>query len=220
MIKLASCDYIDLKPYEADMRYILDTYIRADDSKLVNKMADMSLVELLLEGKTTTPADLVKDLPGDENAKAETIENNLKHEIVKKMSSNEVYYGKLSEMLDDVIEQRKIAAMSYEEYLRQVVELAQAIRHPEEDDTYPEGIRESAARRAIYDYLEYDFELTIGVDKAILISVSPDWHTHFQRAQKVRLAIYNTLISAAVMEANEQTEGIFDIAKRQEEYDR
>ncbi|MDO4339801.1 MAG: HsdR family type I site-specific deoxyribonuclease [Eubacteriales bacterium] len=222
MIKLASCDYIDLKPYEADMRYILDTYIRADDSKLVNKMADMSLVELLLEGKTTTPADLVKDLPGDENAKAETIENNLKHEIVKKMSSNEVYYGKLSEMLDDVIEQRKIAAMSYEEYLRQVVELAQAILHPEEDDTYPEGIRESAARRAIYDYLEYDFELTIGVDKAILISVSPDWHTHFQRAQKVRLAIYNTLISAAVMEAkaNEQTEDIFDIAKRQEEYDR
>lgn len=220
MIKLASCDYIDLKPYEADMRYILDTYIRADDSKLVNKMADMSLVELLLEGKTTTPADLVKDLPGDENAKAETIENNLKHEIVKKMSSNQVYYGKLSEMLDDVIEQRKIAAMSYEEYLRQVVELAQAILHPEEDDTYPEGIRESAARRAIYDYLEYDFELTIGVDKAILISVSPDWHTHFQRAQKVRLAIYNTLISAAVMEANEQTEGIFDIAKRQEEYDR
>ena len=222
MIKLASCDYIDLKPYEADMRYILDTYIRADDSKLVNKMADMSLVELLLEGKTTTPADLIKDLPGDENAKAETIENNLKHEIVKKMSSNEVYYGKLSEMLEDVIEQRKIAAMSYEEYLRQVVELAQAILHPEEDDTYPEGIRESAARRAIYDYLEFDFELTIGVDRAIIISVSPDWHTHFQRAQKVRMAIYNTLINAAIAEAKatEQTEDIFDIAKRQEEYDR
>ncbi len=222
MIKLASCDYIDLKPYEADMRYILDTYIRADDSKLVNKMADMSLVELLLEGKTTTPADLVRDLPGDEIAKAETIENNLKHEIVKKMSSNEVYYGKLSEMLEDVIEQRKIAAMSYEEYLRQVVELAQAILHPEEDDAYPEGIRNSAARRAIYDYLECNYELTIGVDGAIRISVAPDWHTHFQRAQKVRVAIYKTLIEAAVEEAraNEQTEGIFDIAKRQEEYDR
>ena len=43
------------------------------------------------------------------------------------MSSNEVYFGKLSEMLEDVIQQRKIEAMSYEEYLRQVVELAQAI---------------------------------------------------------------------------------------------
>lgn len=221
-IKLASCDYIDLKPYEADMRYILDTYIRADDSKFVNKMADMSLVELLLEGRITTPADLIKDLPGDKTAKAETIENNLKHEIVKKMSSNEVYYGKLSEMLEDVIEQRKIAAMSYEEYLRQVVELAQAILHPEEDDTYPEGIRDSAARRAIYDYLECNYELTIGVDGAIRISVSPDWHTNHQRTQKVRIAIYKTLSDASVKKAKveEQRDGIFDIAKRQEEYDR
>jgi len=222
MIKLASCDYIDLKAYEADMRYILDTYIRADDSRLVNRMGDMSLVELLVEGKTTTPADLIKDIPGDESAKAETIENNLKHEIVKKMSTNEVYYGKLSEMLEDVIEQRKIAAMSYEEYLRQVVELAKAILHPEDDDTYPEGIRDSAARRAIYDYLESNVELTISVDGAIRITVTPDWHTDYRRGQKVRMAIYKTLLDATIEQkkAEEQRDGIFDIAKRQEEYDR
>lgn len=222
MIKLASCDYIDLKAYEADMRYILDTYIRADDSRLVNKMGDMSLVELLVEGKTTTPADLVKDIPGDETAKAEIIENNLKHEIVKKMSSNEVYYGKLSEMLEDVIEQRKIAAMSYEEYLRHVVELAKAILHPEDNDNYPEGIRDSAARRAIYDYLECNVVLTISVDGAIRITVTPDWHTDFRRGQKVRMAIYKTLLDASIEQkkAEEQRDGIFDIAKRQEEYDR
>ncbi|MBQ9348437.1 MAG: HsdR family type I site-specific deoxyribonuclease [Oscillibacter sp.] len=220
MIKLCSCDYMDLKPYEADMRFILDTYIRADDSRLVNKMADMSLVELLLEG--TTPADLIKNLPGDENAKAETIENNLKQEIVKKMSGNAVYYGRLSQMLEEVIEQRKTAAVSYEEYLRQVAALAQAVLHPEEDDAYPEGIRDSAARRAIYDYLDGSFELAVGVDKAIRASAAPDWHTFFPRAQKVRIAIYRTLKQAGVEEtrAAEQTEGIFDIAKRQEEYDR
>lgn len=66
------------------MRYILDTYIRANDTTVVSELGNMSLVELLLSGKTTTPADLVKDLPGDDAAKAETIENNLKHEIVKK----------------------------------------------------------------------------------------------------------------------------------------
>lgn len=85
MIKLASCDYIDLKPYEADMRYILDTYIRAEDSNVISEMGNMSLVELLLQGKTTTPIDLVKGLPGNDTAKAETIENNLQHEIVKKI---------------------------------------------------------------------------------------------------------------------------------------
>ena len=35
-------------------------------------------------------------------------------------------YGKLSAMLEDVIRRRKIEAMSYEEYWKQVVELAQA----------------------------------------------------------------------------------------------
>ena len=221
MIKLASCDYIDQKPYEADMRYILDTYIRADDSKVVNSMADMSLVELLLEGKTTTPADLVKDLPGDDTAKAETIENNLKHEIVKKLSSNEVYYGKLSEMLEDLIQQRKIEAMSYEEYLRQVVELAQAILHPEEGDSYPPEIRNSSARRALYDFLESDASLATDIDHAIRISIRPFWRENFQKQQNVRSAIYSRLIDAGLSEseATTKTEEIFELAKIQEEYD-
>lgn len=60
-----------LKPYEADMRYILDTYIRAEDSNVISEMGNMSLVELLLQGKTTTPIDLVKGLPGNDTAKAE-----------------------------------------------------------------------------------------------------------------------------------------------------
>ncbi len=86
----------------------------------------------------------MKDLPGDVDAKAEMIDNNLQHEIVKKMSSNTVYYGKLSEMLKKIILQRKIEAMSYEEYLRQVVELAEAILHPEATGKYPDDIKDSA----------------------------------------------------------------------------
>lgn len=221
MIKLASCDYIDQKPYEADMRYILDTYIRAEDSKIINKMAEMSLVELLLEGKTTTPVELVKELPGDDNAKAETIENNLKHEIVKKMSGNPVYYNKMSEMLEDVIARRKIEAMSYEEYLRQVVEMAQAILHPEDDSTYPAEVKDSAAKRAIYDYLEYDLVLALDVDHAIRISIRPQWHDHRPKQQAVRLSIYNRLIAAMHEQnkAKKETEDLYEIARRQTEYD-
>lgn len=221
MIKLASYDYIDQKPYEADMRYILDTYIRAEDSKVINKMAEMSLVELLLEGKTTTPVELVKELPGDDNAKAEIIENNLKHEIVKKMSGNPVYYNKMSEMLEDVIARRKIEAMSYEEYLRQVVEMAQAIIHPEDDKNYPDEIKGSAAKRAIYDYLEYDLILALDVDHAIRVSIRPQWHDHFQKQQAVRLSIYNKLIAANHKEpkVTKETEELYEIARRQTEYD-
>lgn len=221
MIRLASCDYIDLKPYEADMRYILDTYIRAEDTKIVSELGNIPLVELLLQGKTTTPADLVKDLPGDDKAKAETIDNNLQHEIVKKMSSNSVYYGKLSEMLKKIIMQRKIEAMSYEEYLRQVVELAEAILHPETSGTYPDKIKDSSARRALYDYFDANVELTIDVDGAIRIAIEPGWKKNFQKQQKIRLAIYQKLLLHSYSEdrAEEETECVFDLAQRQEEYD-
>jgi type I restriction enzyme, R subunit len=221
MIKLASCDYIDLKPYEADMRYILDTYIRAEDSRVISEMGNMSIVELLLKGKTTTPVDLVKDLPGNNEAKAEMIENNLQHEIVRKMSSNSVYYGKMSEMLKKIILQRKAEAMSYEEYLRQVVELAEAILHPETTSNYPDEVKDSAARRALYDYFQNNVELAVDVDNAIRISIQPEWKRNFQKQQRIRLAIYKKLLAHMYTEdrATEETNNVFEIVQRQEEYD-
>lgn len=220
MIKLASNDYIDLKPYEVDMRYILDTYIRAEDSKIISELGNMSLVELLLQGKTTTPVDLISGLPGDDKAKAETIDNNLQHEIVKKMSSNPVYYGKLSDMLKDLITQRKIEALSYEEYLRQVVELAEAILHPENSSDYPNEIRESEARRALYDYLDCDVDLTIEIDGAIRVTLEPGWKENVQKQRRIKKAIYDKLI--AYLESRElaekETDEIFEIVQRQEEY--
>jgi type I restriction enzyme R subunit len=221
MIKLASCDYIDLKPYEADMRYILDTYIRAEDSKVISELGNMSLVELLIDNTTTTPVDaLVKELPGNDKAKAETIENNLQHEIVKKMSSNAVYYGKLSEMLKKIIVQRRIEAMSYEEYLRQVVELAQAILHPEDNSDYPNTVKNSEARRALFDYFNKDEKLAVEIDSAIRHAIRPDWKRNFQKQQNIRLAIYQNLLIYGYTEdeATEKTNAVFDIAGRQGEY--
>jgi len=221
MVRLASCDYIDLKPYEADMRYILDTYIRADDSTVVSELGNMSLVELLLSGKTTTPADLVKDIPGDDPAKAETIENNLKHEIVKKMGGNSVYYGKLSEMLQKIIDQRKIEALSYDEYLRQVVELAEAILHPETSMDYPDEVKDSAARRALYDFFDKNAEITVAVDNAIRTALRPSWKKNFQKQQNIRGAIYQALIDGGYDEEDAaNTSGdIYDLVQRQDEYD-
>lgn len=221
MIKLASCDYIDLKPYEVDMRYILDTYIRADDSQVVSELGNMSLVELLLENTTTTPIDaLVRELPGNDNVKSEIIENNLQHEIVKKMSSNEVYYGKLSEMLQIIIDKRRIEAMSYEEYLRQVVELAQAILHPEENSNYPDDVKNSEARRALFDYFAGDEKLAINIDSGIRQAIRPDWERNFQKQQNIRLAIYHNLLAYGYDEdeATEKTNIIFEMAGRQVEY--
>ena len=221
MIRLASNDYIDLKPYESDMRHILDTYIRADDSTVISKLGDMSLVELLLSSQTTTPSEIIEKLPGDNEAKAETIESNLKHEIIKKAGTGTVQYLKLSEKLKDIIKQRKIGALSYEEYLRQVVELAEAVMHPENDDTYPEDVRESPARRELYDHFNQDGQLTVQIDNTIREAVRPYWIGNRQKQREIWLAICETLISNGYTDDDAEAEAdrLMEIVQRQEEYD-
>lgn len=222
MVKLASYDYIDLKSYESDMRYILDTYVKAEDTTIISELENMSMVELLLNSETTTPiSQIIDGLPGDDDAKAEIIDNNLTYEIVKKKSSNEVYYGKLSEMLEEVITQRKIGAMSYGEYLKEVIELAKSVIHPENSGFYPDDIKDSEAKRAIYDFLgKEDSTTAYEIDAAIRSSMQPDWMSNKQKQRRIQLAIFDTLCIYGYDEDKAEilTEEIFDIVKSQVEY--
>ena len=222
LIKYASCDYIDLRAYEADMRYILDTYIHANESKIISAMEEMSLVELLVDGKNLTPNEILKELNCDDSAKPEIIENNIKHEIVQKMSMNEAYYSKLSEMLNALIKRRKEKALDYAKYLIEVVEIARKVLHPEEDLIYPEPVRESAARRAIYDYFNGNEELILTLDKSIRESIMPDFKENEQKIRKVCNNIYKILLKSGMgtKKAEEKAKEIFDkIIKIQPEYD-
>lgn len=146
--------------------------------------------------------------------------NNLRHEIVKKMSSNPKYYGKLSEMLEEIIEQRRIEALSYEEYLRQVVELANSILHPEESGEYPDSIKDSAAKRALYDFFD-DEALAITMDLAIRASLRTDWKKSLPKQRNIQFAIYEKLREHAYDEAQATSyvKEVFAIIERQEEYD-
>lgn len=221
LIRLASCDYIDLKAYEPDMRFILDTYIRAEDSKTINNLDDMSLVELLIDSTTTTPVDLVNNIPGSDEAKAEIITNNVKHEIVKKATSNPKFYGKLSEMLEEIIEQRRIEAISYEEYLKRVVELAKLVLHPENSGGYPDLVKDREAKRALFDYFDGDAAKAVNMHNAIKVSLKTNWKENQQKKNSLKLAIFNnlSLYSSDEDENSRKVEEIFEIAERQEEYD-
>ena len=218
MIKLASSDYIDLKPYEADMRYILDTYIKAEDSKIISNLEDMSIVTLLIEN-TTTSMEIIDKIPGDNPAKAEIIENNIKYEIVKKKETNNVYYSKLSQMLEEIILRRKTDKLSYEEYLRQIIELAKIVAKPEKSSIYPNKIKSSYGRMALYDFLNGNVELAVKLDEAIKNSSQPDWKKNQQKQQRIKSAIYKVL--EEIYEFNEavsKTEEIYELIDKIEEY--
>ncbi len=223
MIRLASCDYIDLKPYEEDMRYILDTYIHADDSQTISKLGDMSIVELLINSPSTTPAELINGLGGSKEAKAETIENNLRFEIVRKMESNHAYYGKLSERLQQIILQRKMDAISYEEYLRHIVEMAESILNPNDDEVYPDGVNGNRAAMALYGHFEGPDRgaFVLRLHDAISEAIKPGWKGNKPMQQNIKNAIFQELLADGWDEetAKKETESVFMIVERQSEYD-
>lgn len=228
-VMLAAQDWIDLRSYQEDMRFILDTYVTAQGSTLVSKLDDTPLVELLLDNTSTTPVDqILNTVTGDENAKAEIIDANLTSEIIRKMPMNQTYYGKMSELLKKLIGERRLGALSYAEYLRHVTELARRIHSPEETENYPEQIRDTQAGRALYDFIsEQDAlrnadasDLAYDLHYNIVESLETGWLANRQKQQRIKRAIAAVLseYGCPANQIDALVEQIYDMATRQEEY--
>ena len=96
---------------------------------------------------------LPKGLRENPKAMAETIENNVRRLIVDEMAVNPKYYGKMSELLDALILQRKQEALDYKAYLTRIVALSKQVSQPGSQSSYPAKIN-TPALRALYENLE------------------------------------------------------------------
>ncbi|NDJ85981.1 MAG: HsdR family type I site-specific deoxyribonuclease, partial [Chloroflexi bacterium] len=212
-VKLASGDYIDMKLYEPAMRHLLDTYIRAEDSKQVSAFDDMTLVELIVERGEEAVDALPKGIRENPEAMAETIENNVRKLIVDEHAVNPKYYDKMSELLSDLIQMRKQEATDYQVYLEQLVELARKASKPETQPIYPASIT-TPALRALYDNLDQNEALAVNIDSVIRSTKKEGWHGHTMKEREVRNAVRKVLQSAGV----EDLDRIMEIVKHQREY--
>jgi type I site-specific deoxyribonuclease, hsdR family len=228
-VMLAAQDWIDLRSYQEDMRFILDTYVTAQDSTLISKLDDTPLVELLLNNTSTTPVDSIMNaVTGDGNAKAEIIDANLTSEIIRKMPINKAYYGRMSELLKKIIDERRLGALSYAEYLRQVTELARRVHNPEETENYPEQIQDTQAGRAMYDFVcEQDAlrganlgDLAFDLHYGIIESLEDGWLANRQKQQRIKHAIAVTLreYRCPADQIDGLVDQVYEMATRQEEY--
>jgi len=123
-VKMASGDYIDLKMYEPAMRHLIDTYIRAEESKKISAFNDIGLIQLIVERGVDALKDLPEGIASNKGAMAETIENNLRRVIIDERPTNPMYYEKMSELLDTLILERQHQAQEYAQYLARITELA------------------------------------------------------------------------------------------------
>ena len=224
-IKLASGDAVDLKALEPAMRHLLDSYIRADDSRELSSFDDMTLVQLIVERGEDAVDALPGGMKGDRRAVAETIENNVRRLIVDEMAVNPKYYERMSKLLDELIRQRREEVIAYGEYLKQVTALATKVKRGEGGPSRPPGI-DTRALRAIYDNLPETGDGTEGegqsgsreyvalaIDRAVRDAKMAGWRGHMVKERQVKSAIYN-----AVGPWKARTEEIFKIVKEQGEY--
>jgi type I restriction enzyme R subunit len=211
-VKLHSGDYIDMKVYGPAMRHLLDTYIQAEESEKLSGFDDMTLVELIVEQGEEAVESLPKGIRGNQEAVAETIENNVRKIIIDEMAVNPKYYEKMSELLDALIELRKKAAMEYKAYLAKIVELTKKVVKPETHSAYPGDIN-STPRRALYDNLGENEELAVQVDTAIRAKKKADWKENRFKRIEVRNAIKSVLGDDEAL-----VDVIYKIAESQNDY--
>lgn len=206
-IRLASGETLDLKPYEADMRHLLDTYIEAKEARKISPFESVGLLELIAQKGIAPVTD---ELGGNHEAIAETIENNVRRRIIEEQLTNPAYYARMSELLAEIIQRRREKALEYEEYLREIATLAEQVVAGKTEDT-PKSL-DTPGKRALYDNLGHDEALALQVHQAVMASRPSDWRGVLPREQVVKQALYGVLKDV------DQVNAVFGILKAQPEY--
>ena len=202
IVRLSSGDYLG-RSYDADMRYILDTYVKAGETEITGVIEEITAAGCDV-------GEVMGRLRCDELAKAEIIENNLMHEIRIRMGADPEYYTRLSSELEKLLERRKLDAIDYAEYIREMSELARRILYV----SVP--IDEVLCR-----YLNGNKELAEKMTDAITRNISPGFRENLIKSRVVRNAIYSCLNEASYSErgAENMTDDIFSIMLNRPEYD-
>ncbi|PZV02945.1 MAG: restriction endonuclease subunit R [Leptolyngbya sp.] len=211
-VKKASGDYIDMKQYEPAMRRLLDSYIRADPGETISDLDDMSLIDLIVQRGTAALDQLPKGIRDDQDAVAETIENNMRRVITDESLVNPKYYDRMSELLDALIEQRRQQAISYQEYLEQVKQLAGQVKPGATQDNYPNSM-DTQAKRSLYDNLGQDEALALRIDTAVRYTKKADWIGNKFKEREVARAVREE--SAGY---NVNLDQVMELLKNQREY--
>jgi type I restriction enzyme R subunit len=209
-VRLASGDYIDLKAYEPAMRYLIDTYIRAEESEKISAFDDMSLIQLIVERGPDAAEQKLKAILKRDEAVAEAIENNVRKLIINESPVDPAYYDKMSRLLDALIEQRRKGVVSYKEYLQKIAGLTKDATLPGgATGGYPASMQ-TAAQRALYNNLGKSEALALAMDSAVKPLLQDGWRDNTIKTRAVRLAIRFVLIPTIPAEVKGVRQGNSD----------
>jgi len=232
IIREASGETLDLKPYEADMRHLIDTYIQADEARTISPFENLSLIDLIVKtGIADAIASQLGTIKENRDAVAETIENNVRSKIIKEQLSDPAFHAALSAQLQEIIEPRKAKTIEYEEYLQRIAELARQAEAGQPDD--PPAELDTPGKRALWnnlkpgqgqseavgaepkgygDPLDRALELALKIDAAVKQARPDGWRGMKAKEQVIKAALFGVLQDMA------EVERLFLVIQAQPEY--
>lgn len=236
IIRKASGETLDLKPFEADMRHLIDTYIEASEPRKISPFDGIGLLDLIVKtGIADAIANKLADMQGNQQAIAETIENNVRSKIIKESLTDPAYFEKMSALLNEIIKLRKERAIEYEEYLKRIADIATKVQTGPADPT--SGKLDSPGKRAIFNNLQNSpvlhavkvaeadapygpadsdedpaVALALKIDKAVRLARPDGWRGVQAKELVIKRTLYDTLKDV------DEVERLFLVINAQLEY--
>ena len=227
-IKKYSGEELDIKPYEADMRHLLNTYVQADPAGDLGNLSSLSLTDLII--KTGIHDAIARKLNEkgklSRNAIAEGIINNVRKTIIREQLTDPRFYEEMSKLLEDLIQQSRDDAAVYEQFLKDAEALVKRLAqkhgggHPSVLNAHPAAIvlfNNLASIPATSFQCPADEEtkaqIALALDQAMREHAPAGWKGDETREKQV----LNTLFPIMARD-REATRSIFEIIKQQPGY--
>lgn len=235
-IKMHSGEEFDIKPYEADMRHLINTYIQADSAHVLGDLETLSLTDLII--KTGIHDAIAQKLNAKGKASrdsiAEGIINNVRKTIIRDRLTDPRFYDEMSKLLDDLIKQKRDDTEAYEAFLRNAEVLVKKLAKGQSDAGLPQALQGNREATVLYNNLinilqadvqelqvaeprpEYGDEraqMALRLDIAIKAQAPAGW-----RGDQVKESVVLNTIHRTLDKGREATLAVFDIVKNQAGY--
>ncbi|ENV58331.1 hypothetical protein F951_00660 [Acinetobacter soli CIP 110264] len=196
-VRLRAGEYLDLKPFEADMRYLIDNYIDAKNSVKVSSFEDKTLIQLIVEtGLAETITNKLNNMK-DRNSVAETIENNIRSTLIKDHLADPAFHAKMSGLLVEIIKIRKDSADRYAEYLKEIEKLVKQVHSGTVTQTSSKI--DSRGKKALFNLLKHE-EQALELHDFVLNNKEAGWQTHHIKTSKLRNMIKKQKIEESLLD--------------------
>ena len=228
-IKRHSGEELDIKPFEADMRHLLNTYVQADPAADLGNLNSLPLTELIIE--TGIHDAIAKKLNEkgklSKNAIAEGIINNVRKTIIRDQLTDPKFYAEMSKLLDDLITQSRADTTAYEAFLKKAEELVKRLAKKTQTAGLPAMLYGNSEAIVLFTNLDSisatsfqcpadadeKAKLALALDQAMREKAPAGWKGDDTREKQVLNALFPIM-----SRDREATQAIFDIIKNQRGY--